>query len=359
MLPPGSELAGARGDTILPYSVEVIFQQLVKDASTYRKDIDAQLDKVFILEELSPQHCIEVRKVLIDLAHVLLMACVSSYTLQRTAYKGVFPTDPRDFVVFSGWEATPEGGFMVYTVSVTREDAPVVKGYVRGTLDIGGWVILPISSADDLVAARTAGLGPKDATFSNHRQACRVSRLFRMSIGGGVPIALVRSGMLAQCQVPLVLHKLLRKRISKDGAIPEAAVCNISLEPSVLPPSSDAGSEGDSPPQPSPLVHPSLPVIVGPAIDADPKISPSHTGMEALEPNDVGSSAVDAATAFAPLPPAPETSEIANSEFIPPPLLNAPYESLRIDTAAKMRQLYDDVFSPGGSSAWKLTGHSK
>lgn len=98
VLPAGSDLIGARGDTILPFSTSDVFQLLVHGGTGVRRDIDSQLDKTFLLAELSHQHRVE-----------------------RNLYKAVFPTSPRDFVIFTGWEATPDGGFRECAAVVSRQ----------------------------------------------------------------------------------------------------------------------------------------------------------------------------------------------------------------------------------------------
>ena len=354
LLPAGSDLAGARGDTLLPYPVSTLFQHLVLDADKFRRDFDKQLDKFTILEELSPQHRIE-----------------------HTQYKGVFPTDPRDFVIFTGWEATPDGGFLIYTTSVVREDLPEAKRYVRGSLDIGGWIVRPVS-AKELAEAQASGLGPTGASFKDSSEACRVSRLFRTSIGGGVPVVLVRSATAAQAQVPLVLHKMLEQRITKEGPFCAIHVNNIAVSPPTinviehLPPvepqllsSLDARDRNsvelvttadmDLALVPAPVaevvdtVHNALlSDSVGAAVPQLPE-KKSSTILQGFMSSD---SAVDLGkvdSSFTPL---------SESAFVVPPTLPEPYEKLRSDTMKKMNTLFEDSLLSDKPSYWKLAGQS-
>lgn len=332
VFPGGSDLAGARGDTILPYPIGVLFQHLVIDAAKHRRDFDTQLDRFIVLAQPSPQHRIE-----------------------RTLYKGFFPTDPRDFVVLQGWEATPEGGFLIYTTSVIRSDAPEVKGFVRGTLDIGGWLVQPIS-AEELATARAEGMGPKGATFEGPSRSCRVTRLFRTSIGGGVPVMLVRTASAAQAQVPLQLHKMLQKRIARDGSISDAAVSNIETRVAVDPPASSIAP--DAPPDTR-----LLPVGLDAPLPREQRDAPGPTGEETLEsvppPSDSEASSVMAAPTFSEsfvAAPQVEPDDASDDAFRQPPELPEPYATLRAETAAKMCKLFDDAFADGGPKSWKFTG---
>ena len=397
VLPGGSDLAGARGDTILPHSIATLFEHLVVDAAANRREFDTQLDTFSVLAEPSAQHSAE-----------------------RSLYKAVFPTNPRDFVTFSGWEATPDGGFLIYATSVLRDDAPPVKGCVRGSLDIGGWIVQPLSEKE-LSEAQSSGLGPKGAVFKSSAEACRVCRLFRTSIGGGVPVIFIRSATAAQAQVPLVLHKNILKRIATKGPFRNVRVCNIA---SALPapaatasvqksPSADSLSlaeatsalvaaatretasastavVGASMPLESataPVDAPALPLEKIPSnmmpqsesacvaiTSAEPVVASSAMPRKSvLELIDVspgvitpGSSPIEPAEAMSPsvaVTPAvnsvcSNSSSAAVTSFIPPPVLAPPYEEVRAAAMKKIHQLFEDAFTPEGPQCWKFTGQT-
>jgi hypothetical protein len=89
-----------------------------------RREMDTQLDTIFDVATPSPQH-----------------------NVKRNTFKAVFPTDPRDFVLFQWWEAQGDGSLRTYVTSLTDASlAPEVKGFVRGVMDIGGWYIQPITA---------------------------------------------------------------------------------------------------------------------------------------------------------------------------------------------------------------------
>ena len=128
------------------------------------------------------------------------------------AFKAVFPTDPRDFVTLGGWEVDQAGTVLIYATSVVYPTAPPLKGYVRGTLDIGGWVITPITGVEYGVAA-AGGLGPKGVPPpSPGALCCKVSYLFRTSIGGNIPKMIVKAVTSAQSALPATVAKYLAKR---------------------------------------------------------------------------------------------------------------------------------------------------
>jgi hypothetical protein len=88
-----------------------------------RREMDSQLDTIYDVATPSPQH-----------------------NVKRNTFKPVYPTDPRDYVLMSWWEAQRDGSLRTYVTSY-KDDAvvPEVKGYVRGVMDIAGWIIQPIS----------------------------------------------------------------------------------------------------------------------------------------------------------------------------------------------------------------------
>jgi hypothetical protein len=74
---------GARGDCILSYSARTLLSAL--EDPGVRGELDGQLDKVVLLDQLGPQA-----------------------KLERMLFKSVFPTDPRDFVAVGGWRVRAE-----------------------------------------------------------------------------------------------------------------------------------------------------------------------------------------------------------------------------------------------------------
>jgi START domain len=60
-----------------------------------------------------------------------------------SAYKAVWPTRPRDFVIKSTWEEFADGTVVIATRSVDHPDCPETPTYVRGRMIMCGYVITP------------------------------------------------------------------------------------------------------------------------------------------------------------------------------------------------------------------------
>ena len=63
--------------------------------------------------------------------------------MRRMTYKGVWPTQPRDFVVCTSWSNLEDGSVAITTMSVPNEICPPKDGFVRGTVNISGYIIVP------------------------------------------------------------------------------------------------------------------------------------------------------------------------------------------------------------------------
>ena len=190
--PPGASpdepFVGARGDSVLPFPLSALHDILLDEKTRY--ELDAQLDKVFPIE-----------------------MCGEQSKVDRLAFKGVFPTDPRDFCTFTTWRVMPDGVLVFSGTSVDHPSAPLVKGYVRGKLDVGGWVAQALSEPEYLQACRGLSVKPADGPF---RGACRVSYLFRTSIGGTLPRFIVQQVTAQQAKLPLAVKTAMEKRFVKQ-----------------------------------------------------------------------------------------------------------------------------------------------
>jgi hypothetical protein len=58
-------------------------------------------------------------------------------------YKGVWPTQPRDFILCTAWQRLESGAVAITSMSVPDEVCPAREGYVRGTVNISGYFIAP------------------------------------------------------------------------------------------------------------------------------------------------------------------------------------------------------------------------
>lgn len=59
------------------------------------------------------------------------------------SYKGVWPTQPRDFVLCTSWSKLDDGSVVITTMSVPDEVCSPKDGFVRGTVHISGYFIRP------------------------------------------------------------------------------------------------------------------------------------------------------------------------------------------------------------------------
>ena len=105
-------LVGARGDALLPYPPSALLELLIGESDTSRHELDAQLDKATLLANVNPQT-----------------------QLERMAMKGVFPTDPRDFIALGTWFVEPDGTVII---AATSADAAVAEAEAAGAVFFAG-----------------------------------------------------------------------------------------------------------------------------------------------------------------------------------------------------------------------------
>jgi len=191
-IPASEPIVGARGDSILPFPPAAIMHLLSRDEkSAY--ELDPTIDKKILIEEVVPDLC----------------------RLEHMKYKGVAMTDPRDFAVASGGVVDSKAAkAYLFSTSLEHEKVPKAKGFVRGRLEVGAWVLEPITSLKSYDGlAKKLGLPSYPKLPENEfLGACRVSYLFRLSIGGSLPKFLVQQISAAQAKTPSLVSKLLEGR---------------------------------------------------------------------------------------------------------------------------------------------------
>lgn len=213
-VPPGASaddgFVAGMGESYLPFSVGQVLAYLWADERA-GKDMDHMLDSTTPL-------AIQGRAD--PLASPVPWETVTWY-MSHMKCKGVFPTDPRDFCSAGGWQAAteagmPAGSVICWGTSVQHPSAPKAKGYVRGILDVGGWVLTPCTPAEYAAGAKEIGVsGPQSMPGS--QGGCRATYIFRTAIGGSVPVWLMQQVSAGQCKTPLQLYKLLAAKASKAG----------------------------------------------------------------------------------------------------------------------------------------------
>jgi hypothetical protein len=106
-----------RGETMLPYTIQEIFQLLTR--SDCRRDLDTLIDQTQRLKWFSSQTGVE-----------------------RLVYKPVWPTDPRDFSNITHWRLLDDGTLILVAFSLPIDDlCPLQPKFVRGNLRLGGYVL--------------------------------------------------------------------------------------------------------------------------------------------------------------------------------------------------------------------------
>ena len=64
-------------------------------------------------------------------------------------FKAVWPTQPRDFVVCTSWTELDNKAIAITTMSVPDEVFPPQDGFVRGFVNISGYIITPLGPAEN------------------------------------------------------------------------------------------------------------------------------------------------------------------------------------------------------------------
>ena len=80
-------------------------------------------------------------------------------SVRRIAYKAIWPTAPRDFVVCTSWSELEDGSELITTRSVWDELYPHKEGYVRGFLNISGYHITPTPEGCKIMMCAHSDLG--------------------------------------------------------------------------------------------------------------------------------------------------------------------------------------------------------
>jgi hypothetical protein len=93
--------------------------------------------------------------------------------VRRIAYKAIWPTAPRDFVVCTTWGELPDGSILITSRSVWDELCPHKEGYVRGVLNISGYHVIPTPE------------GP------GQQWGCRIVMTAHSELGGSVPSGVI------------------------------------------------------------------------------------------------------------------------------------------------------------------------
>jgi hypothetical protein len=110
--------------------------------------------------------------------------------VRRVKAKGVWPTDPRDFLFVTSWQALSDGSFVIVSRSVSDDICGQKKGYVRGFVQVSGYHIQQTGNPED-------GSG-----------VCTVTLLAHTELGGSLPATVIN---LLSVSAPLKIMQSIEK----------------------------------------------------------------------------------------------------------------------------------------------------
>ena len=123
--------------------------------------------------------------------------------MRRMAFKAIWPTAPREFMICSTWEEQPDGSLLVCTRSpseqVSEDILPPAEGYVRGRLQISGYHIQPYATL------AIPGDVPQDG--------CRITLAAHSELGGTLPSSVIN---MLSTNAPLKILQSIAKICEKE-----------------------------------------------------------------------------------------------------------------------------------------------
>jgi hypothetical protein len=106
--------------------------------------------------------------------------------VRRLCFKEVWPTAPRDFVVCASWRQLAGGCIQIVSRSIPNDLCPQEKPYVRGFLQVSGYLLEPYDAAKPvevgLACAPSGVLSPGE---------CKVTLLNHTELGGTLPASVI------------------------------------------------------------------------------------------------------------------------------------------------------------------------
>ena len=107
-----------------------------------------------------------------------MMQVDAKSSVRRLCFKAVWPTAPRDFVLVSTWEEQADGSVIIASQGVSDEICPPQKGFVRGTINVSGFHIIPYGSS-------------RGAEFNLQPGECMLFLAAHNNLGGSLPASLI------------------------------------------------------------------------------------------------------------------------------------------------------------------------
>ena len=106
-------------------------------------------------------------------------ACTS---VRRMAFKAIWPTSPRDFLVLTTSSLRPDGTALIASRSASNTLEPPVPGFVRGFIQATGYYIQPYETLSEAERRELPFLAPG---------GCRVSFIVHSELGGSLPVSVI------------------------------------------------------------------------------------------------------------------------------------------------------------------------
>lgn len=110
----------------------------------------------------------------------------SNTVIQRLMFKEVWPTAPRDFVVCASWRQNDDGSVSIVSRSVPDTLCAQEKGYVRGFLQVSGYLLEPYNAERPVSVPLSCA---SDGVLTPGQ--CKVTLLNHTELGGTLPASVI------------------------------------------------------------------------------------------------------------------------------------------------------------------------
>jgi hypothetical protein len=110
----------------------------------------------------------------------LLVRIDDCASIRRLCFKPIWPTAPRDFLCCTTWTELEDGSLLVMSRSASEDVLAPQKGYVRGKIQVSGYLVQPYSS-----------LQKSDRLYSSTSLGCKVTLAAHTELGGSLPASVI------------------------------------------------------------------------------------------------------------------------------------------------------------------------
>ena len=116
--------------------------------------------------------------------------------IRRVAFKAIWPTSPRDFIVLTTWTELPDGSILISSKSAGNDIGAEEKGFVRGNILCSGYHIRPY----------------RDGATDIKPGQCKVTLSAHSDLGGSLPSSIIN--MLAT-SAPIKIMSTINDIVTK------------------------------------------------------------------------------------------------------------------------------------------------